>query len=566
MVSNPQASSEEAMDSGGKRPGGPGYGGGTGSTAAAAVASPETDPSAALRRRAWAGSLAIFALSSALLLWTFRLEIGAAVALWSTSETYGYAFFVLPIVLFLIARKRALLAQMMPAAAPWGLVLAAGLTVLWMLADIANIMVVQQLAVVGLWQTLFLTVLGWRITRTVLFPLAYLVMAVPMGSEIIPQLQTITAQQVIHLLRATGMPVFLDGYYIQIPSGSFLVAEACSGLHFLIVCIALGLLIAHLFFRSWPKRVLFVALSVVVPIIANGLRAYGIIMLAHLSDYRLAADVDHIVYGFLFLSIVILVLIGIASMMRDSAPAAEGRAPAAAALGTPAARPRRFRFAAQAGCAAVALALVLLGQGWTMMVKAAPVKPIPIELQGPSAPGWTTLDGAPLAWTAAFAAPDATLALDYRDGNAQVDLQAAYYVFQREGAEALSELNTQLVGRGDWRRVAEKQLTVQVGGVSLPLTEMLIKDGDDSRLVWYWYRIGGSPTNSRIMGKILEMKATLLGQQRSAFVIAISTPMVEEGREASATLQRFLEAAPYGTAGLVRVEHVELTGTSSTGQ
>src|SRR3546814_20295136 len=76
------------------------------------------------------------------------------------------------------------------------------------------------------------------------------------------------------------MTVFLDGYLIQIPTGSFLVAEACSGVRYLLVSVALGVLTAYLFFRPWPRRLLFVALSVAVPIVANGIRASGIIMLA----------------------------------------------------------------------------------------------------------------------------------------------------------------------------------------------------------------------------------------------------------------------------------------------
>ncbi|MGD1876707.1 MAG: exosortase A [Kiloniellaceae bacterium] len=553
MVSNPQISGDDAVDGTGEpsaRP--PVYGGSV--TAAAA------------RRRAWIVSLAIFGLGSALLLWAFRLEIGTAVALWSSSETYGYAFFVLPIVIFLMVRKRDLLAQMPPRAAPWGLLPAAGLAALWILGDLANVMVIQQLAFVGLWQTLFLTIMGWRITRAVLFPLAYLIMAVPLGSEIIPQLQTITAQQVIHLLRATGMPVFLDGYYIQIPSGSFLVAEACAGLHFLIVSIALGLLIAYLFFRSWPKRLLFVALSVIVPVVANGLRAYGIIMLAHLSDYRLAADVDHIVYGFVFLSFVILIMIGIASMMRDPALPAEKTPPATPVSGaptsgapsscTPVPAGRPWRIAAQTGCAAAVLALVVLGQIWSGMAKAPPAGPLNVALQGPTpVAGWVAVDGKAPGWTAQFAAPDAALAIDYTDGTAEVDLQAAYYAYQREGAEALSELNTQMVGQTGWQVVNQRNLTVRLGDRTLPLTQQIIKNRDGLRLVWYWYRIGGSPTNSRIMGKALEMKATFLGQQRGAFVVAISTGIVEEEPAAAAHLERFLQTNLEGAAGLVQVRN-----------
>jgi hypothetical protein len=82
-----------------------------------------------------------------------------------------------------------------------------------------------------------------------------------------------------------------------------------------------------------------------VPIIANGLRAFGIIMLAHLTDNRLAAGADHIVYGWGFFVAVTLFLIWVGLKFRDkidgeipapetASPAAPRRVGVAAALAT----------------------------------------------------------------------------------------------------------------------------------------------------------------------------------------------------------------------------------------
>ena len=62
--------------------------------------------------------------------------------------------------------------------------------------------------------------------------------------------------------------------------------------------------------KAWWKRLVFMALSVAVPIVANVFRAYGIIMLAYLSGFEIAVDVDHLVYGGLFLSLVTLIPAG----------------------------------------------------------------------------------------------------------------------------------------------------------------------------------------------------------------------------------------------------------------
>src|SRR3546814_9299973 len=72
------------------------------------------------------------------------------------------------------------------------------------------------------------------------------------------------------LLRATGVPTFHSGLLIEIPSGSFVVADVCSGARFLITTLVLGTLMANLFFATWRRRILFMLLCLVVPILANG--------------------------------------------------------------------------------------------------------------------------------------------------------------------------------------------------------------------------------------------------------------------------------------------------------
>jgi exosortase len=68
--------------------------------------------------------------------------------------------------------------------------------------------------------------------------------------------------------------------------------EACSGVRYLISSVTLGCLYAYLTYQSTKKRLLFIAVSIVVPIIANGLRAYMIVMIGHLSGMELATGGD----------------------------------------------------------------------------------------------------------------------------------------------------------------------------------------------------------------------------------------------------------------------------------
>src|SRR3546814_13067879 len=79
------------------------------------------------------------------------------------------------------------------------------------------------------------------------------------------------------------IPVFSDGIFLQIPNGNFTVAEACAGLRFLVATLALGLLFANAAYQDWWRRSLFMVLVLVVPVIANGFRALGIVQIGRAS-------------------------------------------------------------------------------------------------------------------------------------------------------------------------------------------------------------------------------------------------------------------------------------------
>src|SRR2546423_12882223 len=89
-------------------------------------------------------------------------------------------------------------------------------------------------------------------------------------------------------LMLIGVPHYTEGTTIELTNGRFEIAEACAGLRFLIATVALGVLFAHIAYRRWPKRMLFLIGCVVAPLIGNGFRCLGIIELAHITNNELA--------------------------------------------------------------------------------------------------------------------------------------------------------------------------------------------------------------------------------------------------------------------------------------
>jgi exosortase A len=243
--------------------------------------------------------------------WSSIIEI------WARSKTYTHGFVIVPISLWLIWSRRDYYLRLVPTVAysPLLAVLAGGF--LWLCGDLSHIVIIKQVAAVAMLVAGIWVVLGHTVTLSLSFPLLFLFFMVPMGEELIPALIEFTTTFTVKLIRLTGLPVYRDGHYFTLTSGSWSVIEACSGISYLIASVTLGFVFAYLNYSHYWKRVLFMLLSVVVPIVANGFRAYMIVMIGHLSDMTLAVGVDHLVYGGVFFGVVMLLLFYLGSFWRD---------------------------------------------------------------------------------------------------------------------------------------------------------------------------------------------------------------------------------------------------------
>ncbi len=303
----------------------------------------------------WAGAL--WLLGPALLAWgaVFSTEIVAAVAVWEGSAAYNHCWLVLPVAAWLGWVRRHRLASLTPEPTAWAALpaLAAGLA--WLAAERLGIMEGRQFGAIGVLWSLVLGVMGWRVCRAMAAPLVYLVFLVPFGAFLVPALQKLTAWMIILGLQLLEIPHYVDDLTIEIPAGVFLVAEACAGLRFIIASLAFGALYAFVMFRSPGRRVLVMVLAVVVPVVANGIRALGIVVLGHHLGSAQAAAADHLIYGWVFFSVVILLLTLAGLPFREDAP--EGTlTPAAAQPAAPVPGLRRLLPALGATLAAALLA------------------------------------------------------------------------------------------------------------------------------------------------------------------------------------------------------------------
>lgn len=457
----------------------------------------------------------------------------SAVQTWLGDRTYGHGFLIVPIVGYLIWRRRSELLRLAPAPWPWGLAAMAMAVLLWLIGYISSVQVLQQLAFIAMVQSAVITVLGPAVFAALLFPMFMLVFAVPFGNFLIEPLQILTATMVVPLVRLSGAPVFIEGLYLFIPQGVFEVAEACSGIRFLISTVVLGLLLAHLLYRDILGRTLIIIAAAIIPIVANGLRAYGIVMIGFWAGMEQASGTDHIVYGFLFFSFVTGCLLMVAFWFRDRGANDREEPPPY----QPDTKPRaaRSRF--------VIAGLALVGLAATAPIYATPPQlstDDTLALRAPQvgAP-WRTAEETDAAWQLAFKGADAHLQQDYERDGQRLKFRAAYFRQQRQGVEVVNDQN----GLGlpiASRALGTGRIAIELPGHPLRARfERRTEPGGDY-LVVYWYWIGDTFTADAFTAKWLEFTATLLGGNPAAAVIAIEVPIFDSHSAAVDLLQDFL--------------------------
>jgi exosortase A len=472
-----------------------------------------------------AAVVAIVALLLAVII-AYRQSLLEVVRTWGESESYAHGWLILPIALWLAWRKRAVLAALPLGPSPAGLAAIAGAVLLWLFGGIANALVVQGVAIITLPAAIVWTVCGPAWARALAFPCAYLVFAIPFGEPLVAPLMEWTASATVAMLNATGIPVYRDGMLFSTSVGDFEVARACSGIRYLTASAAVGVLCGYLLLRTTTRRWVFAALAVVLPVLANAVRAYGIVLLAHATDMRLAVGVDHFVYGWVFFGLVMAFLFWIGLRMQRGE-----RAPAETALPRqPVAQPTRARIGLfAAGGLLLVLAGPLLSAALEERLTTAAIGPRGLP---PAAQSWNGPLESRSVWRPDFAGEPRIAQADYENAAGErITVTLVHYPVEEQGAELVGDVNA-LADETRWRFVAAGSR--DVGGVKLRSSRFRAMHARSELTLWWLYAIEGAtfvwPTGVKLAGALERLRAP----PRAPVLVVLSyeSPVAEGAGEA----------------------------------
>jgi exosortase A len=526
-------------------------------------------PSAQALRRMAPGLLLVLAL-----LLLFRQTAAAMVSIWNRSDTFAHAFLVPPLVVWLIWRRRARLATLPLQPSWWAILPMALVSLLWLLGALAGVNAGTQFALVALIVLSVPAVFGFAVARVLLFPLMFLFFAVPFGEFLVPSMMVWTADFTVAAMQLSGVPVYREGLQFMIPSGSWSVVEACSGVRYLIASFMVGTLFAYLNFKTLHRRLLFIAVSLLVPIIANWVRAYMIVMIGHLSGNKLAVGVDHLVYGWAFFGLVIGLMFWIGSHFaehgEDTAavpPATDGTAAALAPA------PTATMSLAPWAVGFAALVLWLLAQwGYAQLNRQTDASSVTPQLTLAERYGPWAASAQPITnWTPGFQHARTVASGSYGDGVRQAGVWVGYYRDQGYDKKLISSTNLLTSRELDarWASSDKGAREVSVPGLatkmavaevraSLSMSGTTFSDTGQRLRVWHVYWIGGHWVVGQTQGRLWLALNRLLGKSDDAAVLIFYAPVAPtaESAQADTSLQAWVAEVLPALADQLRANQV----------
>ncbi len=479
--------------------------------------------------RAWITALGLLVLAWLGLAFLLQPTFTSMSDIWSRSDTFAHGYVILPLSLWLMWRERHELAAIQTTP-DWRVIfLAAPTALVWLSARIAGALVVEQYAFVVLALLAVWALLGWRWFRGALFPLLYLLLMVPNGEFLFPVLIDYTADVTVAALQLAGIPVYREGSFFTLPSGEWSVVEECGGLRYLVSSITLGLLYAYLTYRTLWKRLAFTLAAVVVPLLANGMRAIMVVFTGHYSDMTLMIGEDHLWFGWVWFGVVMLLMFWVGLFWREDVDLPE--------------KPQSVMKAPRSPVVVAGLFLLVLAAfpAWERWLSVQPGRAVSLTAPVAEA-GWQQETQAFTEWLPQWQGPDAKLVAHYRLNGQPVLLYVAHYDKQRQGSELISYGNRlRPPGRGGWGVISDVIQTVPMsdGKREVRVAHLRNAESGGRLLVWQWNRVAGRDLLNPYYIKFDLALSKLLGRHDDGTAILIATPYVDKTTLAETTLRAF---------------------------
>lgn len=271
----------------------------------------------------------------ALCLWLYASTALHLAIQWWRDPNFSHGFFVPLFSLFLLWTERERLARVIIRPSWSGFAILAVALCLLVIGQMGAELFLARFSLLLLLAGLIVLFAGWPFLRAVAFPLAFLLLMIPIPeilfNKITFPLQLLASQVSCAALPLFRVPTLCEGNVINIPSMPLQVAEACSGIRSLMTLIMLSIIYGYLMEkRAWVRWVLAIA-SIPIAIAANSVRIIGTGLLVQYWNADKAEGFFHASWGWAIFVVSLVMFFALHRLIQFVLPdphATSGRAAA----------------------------------------------------------------------------------------------------------------------------------------------------------------------------------------------------------------------------------------------
>lgn len=244
---------------------------------------------------------------------------------WGHDDNYSHGFLIVPLALYFVWERRSRILALQPNPTWFGLVVFAGGIFVLLAGVLGSELFLSRVSLLGVLAGGILFLLGWGHLRALAFPLAFLLLMIPIPAIIFNQiafpLQLLASRAGEYAISAAEIPVLREGNVLVLANTTLEVAEACSGIRSLISLLTLGIVFGYFTDpRGWVRTA--IALSTIpVAIISNGARVAGTGIAAHRWGPTVAEGFFHEFSGWVVFMVAFLLMLGLQQLIVRLAPA-----------------------------------------------------------------------------------------------------------------------------------------------------------------------------------------------------------------------------------------------------
>jgi exosortase D (VPLPA-CTERM-specific) len=466
---------------------------------------------------------------------------------WIAEEEYSHGFLIPVVSVWLLwMRREALLANVgRPSwAGPVVILLA---IFMHLIGEYSSIFILSQLGFILVLIGVVLAVGGYPLLKVTFVPIAFLIFAIPLPyfieSKLTLQLQLVSSQLGVDVIRMFGIPVYLEGNIIDLGNFKLQVVEACSGLRYLYPLLSLSFLAAYLFQAPiWQRALVFLS-GIPITIGMNGFRIGMVGVTVDRWGTKMAEGVLHFFEGWVIFIACAGLLVGEIFLLARLS----GRSffqifhlPAVTA------KSAREKSSEPVGQLALVSSLILVCAAG-LMAHSISHRPelIPERARFAAFPAkigeWQGHAALLDQGTEQSLGLDDYILSNYRKANGKsVNLYVAYYSSQRNGYAPHSP-SVCIPGAG-WLITDLERINYNGLGSALPLNRAIIERDGIKQIVYYWFDERGRKIANEYWAKWYLLADAITKNRTDGSLIRLTTAVSpgETERDADERLQSFM--------------------------